>query len=314
MVHIVFSQSAKGSLRVALSHPAGTAEGAAAVAVIGAAGGPPERLAAKREAERQRRRAGEALPMEGAPADVLCLPLALSVGDISEAEPGETRKKELAGLWAMSPSENEKFAEAMLAEARLALDALRRRAATGERVRVWQSPGADDACGLRFLAAWLRPMGFDKPNVERVRLPEFEARTDGTAVRYDGWGEVEPRHWAALADPEPLPAPVLNALAQEWAALQARNAPLRAVVNGRVASVSEDFYDGFVLDALRAQPDQFREAEAIGKLLASLRPGVSDGFAAKRMEALVQKGLLEVVQGPRPGRPVYDRLLRKNGI
>ena len=310
MVHVVFSTSEKGCLRVALSGPGG----AAAVAVIGGTGGPLERLAAKREAARQKQRAAEALPMEGTPADVVCLPLALSVGDISEAEPGEKRKKELAGLWAMSPAENEEFAEKMLEESRRALETLRRRAGSGETVRVWQSPGADDACGVRFLAAWLRPLGFDKLTVERVRLPEFEARADGTAVRYDGWGEVEPWHWAALADPEPLAAPVMNALALEWAMLQAQNAPLRAVVNGRPVSVPEDFYDSFVRDVLRAQPKEFREAEAIGTLLATLRPGISDGFAARRIEALVQAGLLEAMSSPAPGRPVYDRVLRKKGI
>lgn len=214
----------------------------------------------------------------------------------------------------MSPAENEKFAEKMLEESHRTLETLRRRAGSGETVRVWQSPGADDACGVRFLAAWLRPLGFDKLTVERVRLPEFEARADGTAVRYDGWGEVEPWHWAALADPEPLAAPVLNALALEWAMLKAQNAPLRAVVNGRPVSVPEDFYDSFVRDVLRAQPEEFREAEAIGKLLATLRPGISDGFAARRIEALVQAGLLEAMNNPAPGRPVYDRVLRKKDI
>ena len=310
MVHVVFSTSEKGCLRVALSGPGG----AAAVAVIGGTGGPLERLAAKREAARQKQRAAEALPMEGTPADVVCLPLALSVGDISEAEPGEKRKAELAGLWAMDSAENAEVAEKMLAEARGALETLRQRAACGEVVRVWQSPGADAACGIRSLAAWLRPLGFDKLRVERVRLPEFEARPDGTAVRYDGWGEVEPWHWAALADPEPLAAPVMNALALEWAMLQAQNAPLRAVVNGRPVSVPEDFYDSFVRDVLRAQPKEFREAEAIGTLLATLRPGISDGFAARRIEALVQAGLLEAMSSPAPGRPVYDRVLRKKGI
>ena len=101
MVHVVFSTSEKGSLRVALSGPGG----AAAVAVIGGAGGPLGRLAAKRETARQRQRAAGAPPMEGRPADVVCLPLALSVGDISEAEPGEKRKVELAGLWAMDSAE-----------------------------------------------------------------------------------------------------------------------------------------------------------------------------------------------------------------
>lgn len=303
MVHLVFSTSAKGSLRMALAG----AGGAAAVGVIGGAGGPLKRPVAKRAA------AG-APPLEGTPADVLCLPLALSVGDISEEGPGEKRRAALAALWAMDPAGNETFAEAMLKEARRALEVLTRRADGGEPVRVWQGPGADDVCGLRFLATRLRPLGFDKLAVERVRLPEFWPRPDGTAVRCDSWGEVEPRHWAALAAPAPLAAPVLNALAREWALLQAENAPLRAVLNGRLVSAAEDLYDGFVLEVLRARPDEFREAEAIGRLLGALRTGVSDGFAAMRIEALVRKGLLEVVRGPEPGRPAYDRVLRKKGI
>ena len=56
MVHVVFSTSEKGSLRVALSGPGG----AAAVAVIGGAGGPLGRLTAKREAARQKQQAYQA--------------------------------------------------------------------------------------------------------------------------------------------------------------------------------------------------------------------------------------------------------------
>ena len=68
------------------------------------------------------------------------------------------------------------------------------------------------------------------------------------------------------------------------------------------------------LEALGITPVNVPEAEAIGRLLCTLRPGVSDGFAARRIEALVRKGLLEEIEGPRPGRPVYDRVLRKTGL
>ena len=58
MVHVVFSASEKGSLRVALSDPGG----AAAVAVIGGTGGPPGRLSAKRWRRWQIWRIYSALP------------------------------------------------------------------------------------------------------------------------------------------------------------------------------------------------------------------------------------------------------------
>ena len=85
MVHLVFSTSAKGSLRMALAG----AGGAATVGAIGGAGGPLKRLAAKREAAREKRAAAGAPPLEGAPAeaarrivDFLCGAVFLAGGSI----------------------------------------------------------------------------------------------------------------------------------------------------------------------------------------------------------------------------------------
>lgn len=64
---------------------------------------------------------------------------------------------------------------------------------------------------------------------------------------YLGWGEVEPELFGRfLSREEPLPPVMLGAMAHRWEVLRQENAPLRAVVNGRVRSVGEDFYDEMI--------------------------------------------------------------------
>ena len=103
MVQVVFSESAAGSLKMALSLD-GCIGGATAVAFLGGEPSPAERLAAQRRAEEQERRArAAAVPMEGSPADVLAFPLALSVGPLEEDAPGPRRLEALTTLCAHWP-------------------------------------------------------------------------------------------------------------------------------------------------------------------------------------------------------------------
>lgn len=69
-----------------------------------------------------------------------------------------------------------------------------------------------------------------------VSLPRWWERPDGAVVRWErGWGEVHPEEFGLhLGGAEELTRPVLRMLALEWERLREENAPLRAVVNGRV--------------------------------------------------------------------------------
>ena len=120
---------------------------------------------------------------------------------------------------------------------------------------MWTGPGPDDACGLAWLAQTLRPWGLEKVSVTQVVLPDFWEEPDGTVVRWTGWGEMEPWMWGRLAQTgRRLPANVLQDLAGTWQDLQKENAPLRAVVKGRLMSVPEDWYDSFL--RRRSPPDR----------------------------------------------------------
>ena len=95
-------------------------------------------------------------------------------------------------------------------------------------------------------------------------------------VRYQGWGEVSPEEFGHFLHLErPLLPLVLRILADRWQTLQKENAPLRAIVNGRVRSVAETFYDDLIRRHLPAGETGI--AMVIGEVLGRECPGIGDG-------------------------------------
>jgi hypothetical protein len=88
--------------------------------------------------------------------------------------------------------------------------------------------------------------------------------------------------------------------------LVSEDAPLRAVINGRLMSVPADFYDY----TLRAHfPDGvFTVAQAIGRALGMSQLGISDWWYAQRMRRMTESGELEAV---RPDRNFYYTYVRR---
>ena len=110
----------------------------------------------------------------------------------------------------------------------------------------------------------------------------------GVCVR----GEVRPGEFGLhLGGAEELTRPVLRMLALEWERLREENAPLRAVVNGRVMGVSEDFYDPVLRRCLTEKPQKV--ANVLGQALVQLS-GVGDWLLARRLRAMVEAGTVRV--------------------
>lgn len=344
MLEVVFSDSAAGSM--ALAAGGGKDCIASSIGVIGRhEDGSPlteaEVEAYRRQfAERERRAWANAAPFESRRADILCFPLALSVGGIGEEGIGPGRQAALEKLMGVYPAEGQEAAGEMLARARRDLAALQSRA-KAEPVRVWVSQNPDERCGLCWLAAQLEmlaePTGLENLAVTVVELPEFLRvdwapvelpkpgalagqagplpQPDGSVVlSCTGWGEVEPHQFGRLAAlGRRLPAGELRALALQWKRLQKENAPLRAVLNGRLLSADESLYDPYILREIAAQGAEFSQAAVVGRVLGQYQLGIGDGWVALRMEQFIQNGLLEPVTSPEAGGPVYHRILRRAG-
>ena len=90
---------------------------------------------------------------------------------------------------------------------------------------------------------------------------------------------------------EELTRPVLRMLALEWERLREENAPLRAVVNGRVMGVSEDFYDPVLRRCFTEKPQKV--ANVLGQALVQLS-GVGDWLLARRLRAMAEAGAVRV--------------------
>ena len=110
-----------------------------------------------------------------------------------------------------------------------------------------------------------------------------------------------------------VPEPFCRRWADLWENLRQENAPLRALVNGRMVSVPEDFYDPYLLkeiDNLSAKKGEFTVGMAVGQTLGHCQFGVWDSWYALRITRFLEQGMLEVVREPEDGR-VYSRMLTK---
>ena len=312
MLEVLFSDSAAGSMKAGMSH--GTKIGGAISVIATDEKGrplPPEELARlQREAEeKELRNWAGAVPLQGDTRDILPFPLWLSVGPIDEEGIGPGREATLVRLLSIYPQGQQTAAE-ILTAARRRLDTLLSRAAR-EPVRIWVDRTPDAACGLRWMLEQLRPLGFENLDLQVVELPAQCPREDGGLALYS-LGELHPCRWGSLArQARPLPADQAAALAVQWRELKARNAPLRAVLNGVLVSADETLYDPYLRQILDELPETFSEAILIGRTLGQFPLGYSDTWLALRVERWIADGKLAVVTQPDPDSPVYHRTLRK---
>lgn len=317
MIEILFSESAAASLSVAACNGKNIG-GVSSAIIVGEDG---ESQASNQEEiqkmireheEKERINWEKAIPIEIDRKDILCFPVALSIGDITEQELGKQRNAALQKLMSIYPDDIKPAALEMIDTAKKSLKELFKRTEKGEAIRVWTSDIPDEACGFCWLIDQLKSIGFENLDITYVKLPDFHVMPDGTVVLYSGWGEVAPHQWGHLASyGQKLPVNYMYALSFRWQQLKKENAPLRAVVNRQLVSVPETFYDSFILRELEDQGDEFMEANLIGKVIGKYSLGISDSLIALRIDSFINDGMLKPITQAKPEDPYYHRMLRK---
>lgn len=310
MIEVVFSQSAYGSLKIGQRYGIGNCPSSSIVFMAdGQTPSKEELQAAQREADaRTRRKLESAVPLGGDPADVFCIDVAWSIGDISDSDIGDGRRAVLEQAFFICPNSH---IEKSICSSQAALHTILGRAAQGEAVRIWYSHNPDEMCGFYWLLSKMKAATTSGP-IYAVKLPEWEYTSENTLCTYTGWGEIEPRAWGCYVSlQQEVKSPLLTACSMYWAQLQKENAPLRIYLNGRLQSAPETIYDSFILRELDAQPDEFMEAHAIGTILGKYQLGIGDVWIALRIEQFIREGMFEVLTIPEPDRPIYRRILRK---
>lgn len=233
--------------------------------------------------------------VEGMPEEVVCLGFMLDVGDIKQPVEGAYRKELIYSLFAQNQygrcgemEEGLKQTGDIYANE---LQRLKRFLEDGEAIRIWYSDAPYSRCGFYSLCRLL--LKYDN-EIRVVRLPEYVAR-EKRIICYRNWGEVSAEEFAGFLPLEKtLTRDEEKMYAALWNELVVDNSPLRAVINGRVVGVPEDFYDFLLWKRLTRKP--VKEARLIGDILGYYQLGVGDWWYARRIDYHISQGNIHIAE------------------
>lgn len=281
MIEVLFGESEAASMKAAKC-----------TVVIGTVNGPTSVWTAGRKTPPERPFAGW---IEGTAEEVVCLGFMLDIGDIGQPVDSAYRKELIYSLFAQS--QYGRFAE-MGEELRQAgdvyvneLQQLIRFLEDGEKIRIWYSDAPYSRCGFYSLCRILQKY---ENEIHVVKLPEYLVK-DRVIISYRHWGEVSAEEFAVFLSHERMLAKEeVRTYALLWSKLVEDNSPLRAVVNGKVVGVPEDFYDFLLWKRLSRKP--VKEARLIGDILGLFQMGVGDWWYARRIDYYIEKGNISIVE------------------
>lgn len=292
MIEVVFNDSEKSALIVAQSYD----EGSMQQGFGGYIGEEPS------ETEREEHFRGQAIG--GRPEDIVNIGYSLDIGDISGAIDGEERQTIYRKLWShfnVDNIEQKQFFQNQRKDMEKLLDA----AKNNIPIRIWKSNAPYSTCGFYLICYMLRDIDCE---ISVVSLPEMNVSEDAIVV-YRTWAEVEAgKFYQFLPFEKQLPPIEKKMYSDYWQRLKDENAPLRAMINGQIVSVPEDFYDCIIEDNF--PEGDFIMGRLIGELLGKYNLGISDSWYALRMKKMIEANKLMVINNKNLSHP-YEKVLKK---
>lgn len=282
MIEVLFGESEAGAMKAAKN-----------TVIAGKTDGPTSVWAAGKKKPPKRENCGW---IEGTAKEVICLGFLLDIGNIREDAGSEYRKHLIYSMYAQEQWGKDGKMDAELLQLCgcycTEMERLKAYLEEGEAIRVWYSDTAYSRCGFYHLCASLQKY----PNeISVVKLPEYRVRSDHSIVSYKNWGEIAAEEFAGFLNCEKkLSKEEIRMYAMLWGVLQEDNSPLRAVVNGKVIGVPEDFYDFLIWKRITQTP--IKEARLIGDILGCNQLGVGDWWYAKRIDYFIQTGKIKIVE------------------
>lgn len=243
--------------------------------------------------------------IEGSPEEVICLGFMLDVGYLEGGIESAHRKNihrvmHFYGKWRNDEEVNNELL-ARGAEYCNAWKKLEELLRAGESIRIWYSHAPYALCGFYHLCTLLAEYA---PQVSCVELPEYVVEEE-CVLQYRNWGEVE---WMGdfLTYERKLSKLEIKMFAWKWRELELQNSFLRAVVNGRLTSVPEDFYDFIILKMM--PDDEINQNYLIGEMLGHYQIGVEAWWYRRRIQQLIDDGKIELIEESHGG---HLRIIRK---
>ena len=280
MIEVLFGESEAASMKAAKS-----------MKIVGYVNGPMSVLVTGKETPPERTFAGW---VEGTSEDVVCLGFRLDIGNIKEPIDSPYRKNLIYSMYAQNQYvKNPEIDQELKLTGEVYLNELLRLKEyleNGETIRVWYSDTPYSICGFYSLCQILQKY---KNEIHIVKLPEYMVRKT-SITSYRDWGEVSAEEFAEFLTYESvMTKEEVRMYAQLWTELTEDNSPLRAMINGKVTGVSEDFYDFLIWKRLTRKP--IKEARLIGDILGCFQIGMGDWWFARRIEHFIQQDKIKVI-------------------
>lgn len=281
MIEILFHESEAASMKAAKN-----------TIVVGAVNGPTAVFTAGKKVPPETPFTGW---IEGTAEEVICLGFMLDIGNIKEPADSVYRKELIYSMYAQNQWEQDiewdneinKAGEIYIRE----LFRLKQFLNQGETVRIWYSDAPYSRCGFYHLCQILEKY---ENEIRVVKLPEYAVREKNITF-YKNWNEVAAEEFAGFLSFEKiLSKEEVRLYSILWNDLVEDNSPLRAVVNGKVLGVPEDFYDFQIWKRLTKKP--VKEARLIGDILGYSQISIGDWWYAKRIEHYIQHKKIRIVE------------------
>lgn len=229
----------------------------------------------------------------GSTDKVICLGFMLDIGNIQEEVTCEYRKAFIYSMYAQEQWGSDPQTDKALKEiGDLYVEEWKRLIRfldEGEEMRIWYHDSPYALCGFYHLCYTLLS---DAGNmIKMVKLPEPIAcsnEIDKLLKSEQILSEQERTRYAAI-----------------WQELQMQNSAVRANVNGKLISTTEDFYDFMIFQKLTKEG--VTEARLIGEILGAYPIGIGDWWYAARIETLIKEEKILVAE---ESKRRYERILQ----
>ncbi|MGN0242135.1 MAG: DUF3658 domain-containing protein [Candidatus Weimeria sp.] len=233
--------------------------------------------------------------MQGTPEEVVCLDFMLDIGDIKDPIDSRYRENLIFSMYSQNAYEvSDQVTDALKTRGEKYSNELKRLKKffdNDEEVRIWYSDLPYSICGFYSLCQLMQNYHNE---IHVVKLPEYVISKSGLYV-CSGWSDVSAEEFAAFLSYEKiLTSQEVGFYAQKWRKLTEENSPLRAVINGSVISVPENFYDFLIWNELSDGP--IREGKMIGDILCRYQLGAYYWWFARRIERLIRAGTIIVTE------------------
>lgn len=237
--------------------------------------------------------------------EVVCLPFLLDIGDINMPIESDYRKNLILDMYRIDEADRKNAIRELEERERYIkeIERLKNYASAGEDIRIWYSNAPYSMCGFYYVCNLLEEYN---GRTSVIQLPEYIQSEDEIRF-YVSWGEIDAgKFYQFLPLEKELSSEEIHFFSSNWSRLKEENSLLRAVINGKVIGVPEDFYDHIIRKEITG--DEFVMAQLIGKIMSKYPLGIGDGWYVKRMNRMIEQGELVVVENH---KEVYSQVLKK---